>query len=139
MPCFGHTCLFSVGKEPLSMKFFLTLPSCFTANNCRCLLPWTWVEVLIVIAICAVVKKKKKQPGFINQIRMHELKCLVILWGGFFVSYFFLVFSLFPPSYFSTFLRFRVIVECAETEQAKLRLCWQGDITIPNYNSQLKF
>ena len=83
--------------------------------------------------------KKKKQPGFINQIRMHELKCLVILWGGFFVSYFFLVFSLFPPSYFFTFLRFRVIVECAETEQAKLRLCWQGDITIPNYNSQLKF
>ena len=98
------------------MKFFLTLPSCFTANNCRCLLPWTWVEVLI--AICAVVKKKK-QPGFINQIQMLELKCLVIHWGGFFVSYFFLVFSLFPRSYFFTFLRFRVIVECAETEQAK--------------------
>ena len=72
-------------------------------------------------------------------MRMHELKCLVILWGGFFVSYFFLVFSLFPPSYFFTFLPFRVIVECAKTEQAKLRLCWQGDITIPNYNSQLKF
>ena len=42
------------------MKFFLTLPSCFTANNCRCFLPWTWVEVLIVVAICAVVEKKKK-------------------------------------------------------------------------------
>ena len=139
MPCFGHTCVFSVGKEPFSMKFFLNLPSCFTANNCRCLLPWTWVGVLIVIAICTVVKKKKKQPGFMNQIRIHELKYLVILWGGFFFSYFFLVFSLFPPSYFFTFLPFRVIVECAETEQAKLRLCWQGDITIPNYNSQLKF
>lgn len=45
------------------MKFFLTLPSCFTANNCGCFLPWTWVEVLIVVAICAVVEKKKKKAA----------------------------------------------------------------------------
>ena len=65
------------------MKFFFILPSCFTANNFPCLLPWTWVEVLIVVVICAVVKKKRQQ-GSINQIRMHELKCPVILWGGLF-------------------------------------------------------
>ena len=78
---------------------FSSIPSLwFTANNCRCLLPWTWVEVLIVVAICALSKKKKKnQPGFINQIRMHELKGPVIILFFFLVSYFFWIFSLSPP------------------------------------------
>ena len=84
---------------------FSSIPSLwFTANNCRCLLPWTWVEVLIVVAICAL-SKKKKQPGFINQIRMHELKGPVILWV-FLVSYFFWIFSLSPPPHPLFFLLF---------------------------------
>ena len=84
--------------------------------------------------------KKKKQPGFINQIRMHELKCLVILWGGFFVSYFFLVFSLFPPSYFFYFSSIQSHCRMCRNRASKIKaLLAGGDITIPNYNSQLKF
>ena len=78
---------------------FSSIPSLwFTANNCRCLLPWTWVEVLIVVAICALKKKKKKQPGFINQIRMHELKGPVILFFFFFFGFLLLLDFLSLPS-----------------------------------------
>ena len=88
------------------MKFSSILSLWFTANNCRCLLPWTWVEVLIVVAICALSKRKKK-PGFINPIRMHELKCPVILWVFFFWFLLLLDFLSLPsphPLFFLLFL-----------------------------------
>ena len=84
------------------------------------------MEVLIVVAICAVVEKKKKQPGFISQIQMLELKCLVILWGGVSVSYFFLVFSLFPPSYFFYFSSIQSHCRMCQNRASKIKALLAG-------------